>query len=115
MSVRLQSMAARAARFPAAFAREAEKLLSDAAEGAARDARARAPVDSGALRDGISARTGGMEAAVVSTAPHAAAVEFGTFRMPPQPHLLPAMEAARAPLRDAARAALERAAGEVWK
>lgn len=53
-------------------------------------ARSLAPVDSGALRSGIGARSaGGAGAEVVSAAAYSAVVEYGTSRAPAQPFLLP--------------------------
>ncbi len=63
----------------------------------ARDAKARAPVDTGALRASIEARTRGvlltLAAEVVAGAPYAIFVEHGTSRMSAQPFLFPAFEA----------------------
>ena len=112
----LERLAGRISALPGALEAAAARSVCGAADAAAREARARAPVDSGALRAGISARQGaGMEAAVVSTAPHAAMVELGTSRMAARPHLLPAAEAVRAEFFAAARAEAQRAVGEVWK
>ena len=68
-----------------------------------------APTASGAFS------SAGTAAAVVSTAPHAAMVEFGTSRMAARPHLLPAASAVREEFFAAARAEAQRSAREVWK
>lgn len=76
------------------------------AEETARRARALAPVDSGELREGIGAHRGeGTGAAAVSAAPHGAMVEFGTSKIAPRPHMLPAAEGMRRAYFEAARAA----------
>jgi len=50
-------------------------------------ARARAPVDTGRLRDSIRAESEGLTARVIADCPYAAAVEFGTKSAPPQPFM----------------------------
>lgn len=58
---------------------------------AALAAAARDAAGSGSLADGIVAvATGAARAEVRSTAPHAAALEYGTSRSPGRPHLRPA-------------------------
>ena len=112
----LERCAGRIRALPGALENAVARSVRAAAEAAAREARARAPVDSGALRAGISARSdAGTAAAVVSTAPHAAMVEFGTSRMAARPHLLPAASAVREEFFAAARAEAQRSAREVWK
>lgn len=65
------------------------------------DARAAAPVESGALRDSIKLR-GGQDYRVVYTAiRYARFVEFGTSRTAPQPFLWPAAAAAEQALMEA--------------
>lgn len=112
----LERTAGRLRALSGALKDAAARSVCAAAEAAAREARAHAPMDSGALRAGISARREGeTEAAVLSTAPHAAMVEFGTSRMAAQPHLLPAAGAVRAAFFASAREEAQRAAKEVWK
>lgn len=66
-----------------------------------------APVQSGALRDGIGVRRdGGLSAAVVSTAEHSAMVEYGTSRMPPRPFMLESARAVQHEFFEAAKDAL---------
>lgn len=65
----------------------AEKQISEAAREGCEAAKARAPVDSGALRDSISAEAEGLAARVYTDCPYAAAVEFGTARSAPQPFM----------------------------
>nr|DAR21487.1 MAG TPA: tail component [Caudoviricetes sp.] len=65
----------------------AGKLLRD-------EGKRRAPVRTGFLRSKITAAKAGKNAAdVVSAAPYAAYVEFGTSKMAPRAHLRPAIEA----------------------
>lgn len=65
----------------------AGKILRD-------DAKRRAPVRTGYLRSKITAVKAGKNAAdVISAAPYAAYVEFGTSKMAPRAHLRPAIDA----------------------
>ena len=50
-------------------------------------AKARAPVDTGRLRESIRAEAEGLTARVVADCPYAAAVELGTSRSAPQPFM----------------------------
>lgn len=78
---------------------DAARLVSLAADGACKTARSLAPVDTGELRGSICASRGGLEARVTAACGYAAAVEFGTSRMPPRPFMQPAAESAKADLR----------------
>lgn len=65
----------------------AGKILRD-------EAKRRAPVRTGYLRSNITAAKAGMNAAdVISAAPYAAYVEYGTSKMAPRSHMRPAVEA----------------------
>lgn len=65
----------------------AGKILRD-------EAKRRAPVRTGYLRSNITAKKAGKNAAdVISAAPYAAYVEFGTSKMAPRAHLRPAIDA----------------------
>lgn len=65
----------------------AGKILRD-------EAKRRAPVRTGYLRSKITAAKAGKNAAdVISAAPYAAYVEFGTSKMAPRAHLRPAIDA----------------------
>lgn len=55
----------------------------------AEEARRRAPVDTGELRDSIAAH----DNEVIVGAEHGIYNEFGTYKMAPQPFFLPAIEA----------------------
>lgn len=57
------------------------------------EARRLCPVDSGELRDSITATEGGFGA----TAPYAALVELGTSKTAAQPFLRPALDSVRQP------------------
>lgn len=60
-----------------------------------RDARSRAPVDTGQLRSSIKAVSleHGKSAEVMADTDYAAFVEFGTYKMAAQPFLTPAVQA----------------------
>lgn len=65
----------------------AGKILRD-------EAKRRAPVRTGYLRSNITAAKAGKNAAdVISAAPYAAYVEFGTSKMAPRSHMRPAIDA----------------------
>ena len=65
----------------------AGKILRD-------EAKRRAPVRTGYLRSNITAAKAGKNAAdVISAAPYAAYVEYGTSKMAPRSHMRPAIEA----------------------
>lgn len=65
----------------------AGKILRD-------EAKRRAPVRTGFLRSKITANKAGKNGAdVISAAPYAAYVEFGTSKMAPRAHLRPAIDA----------------------
>lgn len=71
------------------------------------DAKALAPVDTGALKGSISTtitgdgRTGAMEAEVGPTVDYGQHVEYGTSRQAPQPYLGPAFDRRAPSLEDA--------------
>lgn len=66
---------------------EAGKILRD-------EAKRRAPVRTGFLRSKITAKKAGRNGAdVISAAPYAAYVEYGTSKMAPRSHMRPALEA----------------------
>ena len=65
----------------------AGKILRD-------EAKRRAPVRTGFLRSKITAKKAGKNGAdVISAAPYAAYVEYGTSKMAPRSHMRPAIEA----------------------
>jgi HK97 gp10 family phage protein len=69
------------------------------------DAKGRAPVDTGALRNSIqTTMAGDMSAVVAPGVDYAIFVEFGTARMAARPYLIPAAEAHRQPFIDAMKA-----------
>ena len=65
----------------------AEKRVAEKAQERCAAAKARAPVDTGELRNSISAQADGLTARVAADCPYAAAVEFGTSRRAPQPFM----------------------------
>lgn len=74
--------------------------------------KANAPVDTGNLRNSIgTTQHGDLEAEVGPTAHYGAYVEYGTYRMAPQPYLGPAVDAAA----DGFREACARIAGETLR
>lgn len=68
------------------------KVVQETTEDVASEARRLAPVDTGKLRGSIETRTGGLDGEVVTDAPYAGYVEFGTSRAPAKPFLTPAAE-----------------------
>lgn len=89
-------------RIPAITATLDERIevaLKAGAEQIEQDAKSRAPVDSGRLRDSIHAdRTGNLEYSVIAGGDgvfYGHLVEFGTSKTPARPFLIPAGEAKR--------------------
>ncbi|MFC5947074.1 HK97-gp10 family putative phage morphogenesis protein [Pseudonocardia lutea] len=64
-----------------------ERLMGDIAQ----DAKRYAPVDTGELRESITAEVHGTTGTVKATAEHAAYVELGTRYQSAQPYLRPAL------------------------
>lgn len=74
------------------------------------DAKPRAPVDTGNLRNSIQAQsTGELSAEVNVGAEYGPYVEFGTHKMAAQPYLSPAVEAQRGSFEAAVKKVLETA------
>ena len=93
MSATLTSRLPKIARDLAA---DSERIVNETGETIAADARSRARVDSGEMRDGIQWKPGdGPEGAVVATDWKTHFHEFGTSKRPAKPMLTPAAEAAR--------------------
>lgn len=80
---------------PERLMKQACTAAVSAAESAAETAKALAPVDTGELKNSISSASAPDGAVVRASAPHAAMVEYGTSKMPPQPFMLPAALAVR--------------------
>ena len=74
--------------------RRASQVVRKAALDTMADAKTLAPVDTGNLRNSITAdtRTGDLRAVVEATADDAARQEFGTRFQRPQPYMRPAQE-----------------------
>jgi HK97 gp10 family phage protein len=72
---------------------ESRAAVKASADRIAQKARNYAPVDTGALRNSIEAvsNIAGKEAEVRVSAPYAAYVEYGTYKMDAQPFLTPAV------------------------
>jgi len=87
----------RTARVAFEIERRMALLSREAAARVVADAQARAPVDTGQLRDSIRAVPGVVPTfwRVEATAPHAQFVEYGTRFQSAQPYLIPALEAER--------------------
>jgi HK97 gp10 family phage protein len=73
----------------------ARKTVAEVADSAATDAQRRASVQTGYLRQSISAQVHGKSAEVKADAPYARYVEYGTRKTAAQPFLGPAVEAAK--------------------
>jgi HK97 gp10 family phage protein len=71
-----------------------ESNIEDVAALAEREAKLRAPVRTGRLRDGIEGRAEDTTAVLSSGVPYAPHQEFGTRHCRAQPHMRPGMEAA---------------------
>lgn len=67
--------------------KKAAERVRIAAEEHCAAAKARAPVDTGRLRDSIRAEADGLSAKVITDCEYASAVEFGTSRRAPQPFM----------------------------
>ena len=74
--------------------RKAQKVVAKTAHDIEADAKSLAPVDTGALRNSISATIaiGGLSAEIGPTVHYAPYLEYGTRRMPPQPYMGPAAD-----------------------
>ena len=79
--------------------RAASDVVGEETVEIANDMRAAAPVDTGALRDGIQAEHSDLHGRAVSTARHSIYVEFGTSKMTEQPFMVPTAEQHRRPYR----------------
>lgn len=101
----MKKLARKFLRGAAALEARVRKGLAASAAQTAEMAAGLAPVDSGELRAGIRPEAGAYGAAVISAAPHAAMVEFGTSKAPAQPYMLPAARAGQGPFLAEMRAA----------
>lgn len=77
--------------------RRAKAASLETAEAVAVEARKLAPVDMGRLRSSIQAQATDTGAEVVVGVEYGQFVELGTSNQPPQPFLIPAVEAERQP------------------
>jgi HK97 gp10 family phage protein len=77
----------------AAVEKSAQENVARVAREIEQDAKANAPVQTGYLRESIEAQVEGKSAEVVAGAEYAGFVEFGTYKMPAQPFMSPAIDA----------------------
>ena len=92
---------------PRRVERHLEQAVAKTARDIAADAQASAPVDTGALRNSISADVGGMEAVIGPGVHYGGYVELGTSRMRAQPYLFPAADRHERPFAEACADAAE--------
>ena len=93
----------------AAFRQAAAEAVAQTAEALVDDARARAPVKTGRLRDSIAiVEQTGQRAVAGVTAPYGALVEYGGIDRPATPYWTPAVEQAWRNLQKALAEALQR-------
>jgi HK97 gp10 family phage protein len=94
-------------------AEEIEKVLDRLNDELTKDARSRAPVKTGFLRENISGTVNGPLLVFTSAAPYSGFCEYGTRRQAAKPFFTPAVDQARAKLpellQEAFRQALTRA------
>jgi HK97 gp10 family phage protein len=108
MEAQLRQIKAKMEAYKRQVRAAAAETLAAHAEQVADDARALAPVDSGALRDSIQVvKTDDLHYTVEVTVPYAAEVELGTANQAAQPFLFPAFEATRNELPGQLKAALK--------
>lgn len=72
--------------------RKASLVVQKTASGIENDAKQFAPVDTGALRNSISATVRSLHAEIGPTVNYAPYIEFGTWRAAPQPFMGPAAD-----------------------
>lgn len=92
---------------PRRVERHLEQAVAKTGRDIASDAQAGAPVDTGALRNSISADVGGMEAVIGPTVHYGGYVELGTYKMRAQPYLFPAADRHERPFAEACADAAE--------
>lgn len=92
---------------PRRVERHLEQAVAKTGRDIAADAQASAPVDTGALRNSISADVGGMEAVIGPTVHYGGYVELGTYKMRAQPYLFPAADRHERPFAEACADAAE--------
>lgn len=76
----------------AAKLRSSAPLMNKVKDVSVRNAKQRAPVRTGALRDSIGGQVTSSSVNMTATVPYAAPVEYGTSRMQAQPFLHPGIE-----------------------
>ena len=104
------ALAQRVAEMSNRLERRLAGAIAASAGQAAQRARALVPVDSGELRDSISAAPDGrLGMRVTANAHHAVMVEYGTSKMAAHSYMLPAAQAAAAPFFESAMCATKEA------
>lgn len=86
---------------PRRVERHLEQAVAKTARDIAADAQAAAPVDTGALRNSVTADINGMEAVIGPGVHYGGYVELGTSRMRAQPYLFPAADRHERPFAEA--------------
>lgn len=66
-------------------------IIAEMAQNVCDNARTLCPVDTGRLRDSITAKSDGNNAVISADTEYAAYQEFGTSKIAPQPYLVPAL------------------------
>lgn len=99
-SSQVSRLAADLGAAPVKVAADSTRAVSRSADRTQHDAQRFAPILTGALREGIVVVGEGLTASVVSTAPYADYVEYGTSDTAPQPYMRPAAELAGPRLAD---------------
>ncbi len=72
----------------------AERGVKDACAAVCGDAKSMCPVRTGNLRESIATQSSGTDGTVYAAADYGGYVELGTYKMPAQPFLAPALTAA---------------------
>lgn len=99
-------------RADAAVVRRVRAVLARSAADIEREAKAFAPVDTGALRNSIGVDLYGLDAVIGATANYGGYVEFGTSRMAPHAYMGPAFDRHVGAFIDAVAAAAVRGLGD---
>lgn len=107
----LNAVVADLGKAPARIVPLARRVVVKAAADMERDAKAFAPVDTGALRNSIGTSLSGLSAEIGPTVNYGAFVELGTSRMGPRAYLGPAFDRHAGEYVDALTQAAARALG----
>lgn len=91
----LERLRGKLEKLPDQMRKGAESAVAEETEVVTQDMRDTAPVDTGALVEGMQAEVDGLRGQAASTAGHSWAVEGGTSKMPARPFAQPAAERSR--------------------